>query len=148
MAKRERRQRQTSRKVTNENFGQLLIESAAEAVRIHEGRGAPARVHTYPAMTVRDVDVEPPPTPSPADIQALRNRMNVSQDVFARILNVSTFTDRSWEQGQRVPEGAALRLLQIAQEHPKVLTAFVRGRVRRHGKGHGRALTGAAQTRP
>ena len=110
--------------VTNENFGELLLESAAEAVEIHEGRAAPARIHSYPAVTARDVRVEPAPTPSAEEIRALRERLNVSQDVFAQILNVSTFTARSWEQQQRVPDGAALRLFQIAKAHPRVVLCF------------------------
>lgn len=139
MAKQKKDRDESPLTVTNENFGELLLESAAEAVEIHEGRAAPARVHSYPVTTARDVEVEPAPVPSAEEIRAIREQLNVSQDVFAQILNVSTFTDRSWEQGQRAPDGAALRLLQIARRHPKVLTAFMKdvntARRRAHGSG-------------
>jgi putative transcriptional regulator len=47
--------------------------------------------------------------------------MNVSQPVFARLLNVSDNAVRSWEQGAREPEGATLRLLEIAECNPDLI---------------------------
>jgi putative transcriptional regulator len=55
------------------------------------------------------------------EISALRDRMNASQAVFARYLNVSVKTVQAWEQGKK-PSGAALKLLSIADKNPKVLT--------------------------
>ncbi len=67
----------------------------------------------------------PPPAPpiSAADVARLRARLKVSQPVFAALLNVATVTAVSWEKGRRKPSGAALRLLQIAREHPEILRA-------------------------
>lgn len=67
----------------------------------------------------------PPPAPpiAAAEIARLRARLKVSQPVFAALLNVATVTAVSWEKGRRKPSGAALRLLQIAREHPEVLKA-------------------------
>ncbi|MEW6208513.1 MAG: helix-turn-helix domain-containing protein [Acidobacteriota bacterium] len=70
--------------------------------------------------TVREV----PPMPRPrsrASIVALRRRLNYSQSMFARALNVSTKTVQAWEQGLRTPSDAALKLLAIAEKHPEVL---------------------------
>jgi len=47
--------------------------------------------------------------------------MNVSQEVFARLLNVPLVTAKSWVAGRRKPSGAAARLLQLAERRPKVL---------------------------
>lgn len=55
------------------------------------------------------------------EIAAIRKRMNVSQAVFADLLNVPKTTAISWERGLRTPSGAALRLLQIAKNQPKAL---------------------------
>jgi DNA-binding transcriptional regulator YiaG len=49
----------------------------------------------------------------------LRRKTGMSQAVFARVLNVSTKTVQSWEQGDRKPSHAALRMLQILRENPK-----------------------------
>jgi putative transcriptional regulator len=67
----------------------------------------------------------PPPAPpiTAADVARLRARLKVSQPVFAALLNVATVTAVSWEKGRRKPSGAALRLLQIAREHPEILRA-------------------------
>jgi putative transcriptional regulator len=47
--------------------------------------------------------------------------MNVSQEVFARLLNVPLVTAKSWEAGRRKPSGAAARLLQVAERKPELL---------------------------
>ena len=49
----------------------------------------------------------------PADIQALRERENVSQAVLARHLNVTTGLISQWERGERRPSGPALTLLSL-----------------------------------
>ena len=58
---------------------------------------------------------------SSEEIAEIRKRMNVSQAVFADLLNVPKATAISWERGLRSPSGAALRLLQIAKERPEAL---------------------------
>jgi len=57
----------------------------------------------------------------PREIKAIRDRMKISQEVFARLLNVPTVTEASWETGRRNPSGAALRLLQVAKKRPDAL---------------------------
>ena len=57
----------------------------------------------------------------PHDIVGIRRRLNVSQPVFAALLNVPVATARSWEQGKRRPSGAALRLLDLARQRPRIL---------------------------
>jgi putative transcriptional regulator len=50
---------------------------------------------------------------SPKEIQALRERENVSQAVLARHLNVTTGLISQWERGERRPSGPALTLLAL-----------------------------------
>jgi putative transcriptional regulator len=54
------------------------------------------------------------------DVAEIRQRLNVSQAVFASLLNVSRITAISWEKGRRRPSGAALRLLDLARRRPEV----------------------------
>jgi putative transcriptional regulator len=62
------------------------------------------------------------PSPFDADrIRALRRSFNVSQRVFAELLNVGLATVRDWELGLRTPDGAATRLLSIAERHPEMI---------------------------
>ena len=51
----------------------------------------------------------------------MRQRLKLSQTMFARALNVSPKTVQAWEQGVRTPSDAALKLLAIAEKHPEVL---------------------------
>lgn len=57
----------------------------------------------------------------PSEIKKIRLSYNVSQAVFAALLNVPTRTAISWERGLRKPTGAALKLLHIAKRRPDVL---------------------------
>jgi transcriptional regulator with XRE-family HTH domain len=47
----------------------------------------------------------------PAKVRAIRQRLGVSQCVFAALLGVSTVLVQSWEQGVREPSALARRLL-------------------------------------
>lgn len=57
----------------------------------------------------------------PKEITALRHELNVSQAVFAGLLNVPKVTAISWEKGRRKPTGAALRLLDLIRRKPQIL---------------------------
>ena len=64
---------------------------------------------------------EPPPEIQAGEVMTLRRDHRMSQAVFARLLNVSTRTVQSWEQGSRKPSQAALRLIQVLREDPEGL---------------------------
>lgn len=73
---------------------------------------------------LRTTELPAPPEPlSSKDIIALRERFRCSQAIFAAVLNVSVKTVQAWEQGQRVPSDAALKLLTIASKYPEILRA-------------------------
>jgi putative transcriptional regulator len=61
---------------------------------------------------------DPPPTLRAEEVVRLRLDHAMSQADFARLLNVSTKTVQSWEQGTRKPSRAALRLIQIFGKDP------------------------------
>ena len=67
------------------------------------------------------VSVPEPVKPFKAkEIAAIRADLQLSQPVFARVLNVPVATARSWESGRRKPTGAALRLLQMVKKSPQL----------------------------
>jgi putative transcriptional regulator len=72
-------------------------------------------------LTVRDVELKPPPPMGAKEVLAVRKRMRVSQAAFARILNVSPRTVQAWETNARRPSDAALKLLAVARKHPQAL---------------------------
>ena len=50
---------------------------------------------------------------SPQQIRQLREKENVSQAVFAAILNISVSTIQKWELGDKKPSGSSLKLLNL-----------------------------------
>jgi len=60
----------------------------------------------------------------PSEPKIIREKMNLSQSAFAGLLGVSTRTLQDWEQGRRCPQGPAVALLRIAEQHPEVLVGL------------------------
>jgi putative transcriptional regulator len=54
-------------------------------------------------------------------IKEIRENMNLSQTVFAKLLNVSPSSIRQWEQGKRKPTGSTRVLLDLIQRSPQIL---------------------------
>lgn len=106
------------------DVGAQLIEALTEAVAIERGDAAPARL-TRRTRTARQASVPAAPKASSRQILRLRERLALSQPVFAQALNVSPDTVRAWEQGKRSPDGAALRLLEVADRNPQVIEQLV-----------------------
>ena len=53
----------------------------------------------------------------PTQIKQLRQRLCVTQAVFARYLNTTESTIEKWETGAKQPSGMALKLLSIVEKH-------------------------------
>jgi putative transcriptional regulator len=86
-----------------------LLAATKEALSHYKGEKLDLRTTELP---------EAPEPMSRAEIKRLRERLKVSQPVFARCLNVSTKLVQAWEGGVRHPDGAALRLLRIVEQAP------------------------------
>jgi putative transcriptional regulator len=56
-----------------------------------------------------------------AQVLAARAATGLSQAAFAKLLGVSVRTLQEWEQGRKLPSGAAATLLKVASRHPEVL---------------------------
>ena len=70
-------------------------------------------------FTVRTVEIPDPPRYDAKKVRALRKRMGTSQPVFASLLGVSAELVEHWEQGIRVPQPIACRLLHEVSRDPK-----------------------------
>lgn len=67
-------------------------------------------------LELRSTEIEIPKPPAKykaTDIKKIRQKKRYSQNIFSKILNVSVKTVQSWESGQRIPNRAALRLLEL-----------------------------------
>jgi DNA-binding transcriptional regulator YiaG len=95
--------------------GREIVASLAEAVEV-ERAGIPIEQH----FTVRTVEL--PDDPSAYDASAVRmtrEKIGVSQPVFAQLLGVSVMLVRAWEQGKRKPAVWARRLLDEVNRDPR-----------------------------
>lgn len=54
-----------------------------------------------------------------------REKSDLTQAEFAKLLGVSVRTLQDWEQGRREPNAAPQTLLKVAEKHPKVLRELV-----------------------
>ena len=102
--------------------GREILASLMEAVEV-ERSGIPLESR----FTVRTVELpDEPATYDPAAVRDTRNKLAVSQPVFARLLGVSVVLVRAWEQGQRKPALWARRLLDEVNRDPSHWRAMLR----------------------
>ena len=92
-------------------FGDLRT-ALEDALQYERGQKIDLRVTAIPG---------PAKSMPPSRIRKIRVSLHASQTQFARLLNVSTNTVESWEQGVRRPRQAALKLLMIADRNPQAL---------------------------
>lgn len=66
------------------------------------------------------VDLKTTELSEPSEPKIIRSKLKLSQSAFAGLLGVSMRTLQDWEQGRRSPQGPAIALLRIAEQHPEV----------------------------
>ena len=87
-----------------------------------QGAASAASAKGANTLDLRSVEIPARPRPmKPDEIRSLRESLNASQALFARLLNVSSNAVESWEQGLREPRQATLKLLHIARKNPGAL---------------------------
>jgi putative transcriptional regulator len=86
---------------------------------IHETMEGLHDIGAISKRTMREFDemcLTPVKLLAPQDIHALREREGVSQEVFARFLNVRKKLVGEWERGEKKPSGPSLKLLFLVKE--------------------------------
>ncbi len=84
--------------------GRRIIESAREALAFARGEADP---RAYRVHTAEDIDV-----------RAIRHKVGMTQEDFARHFGVSKRTVQDWEQRHRRPSGAARVFLKVIDREP------------------------------
>ena len=67
------------------------------------------------------------PSPSPAEVRALRQRLGLSQARFARRFGFSVDAVQQYEQGRRKPTGPAAALLRVIGAEPDAVARALQG---------------------
>ncbi|MFZ7142887.1 NadS family protein [Avibacterium avium] len=91
----------------DKNLFDRLIKSAEQMVAIEKGEMQP---EPNSVTTFRIPDVK-----------KIRTSTQLKQNEFADLLGVSTALVQSWETARRVPNGPALKLLNILEIQPQIL---------------------------
>lgn len=55
------------------------------------------------------------------DVKKIREKVKMSQGVFAKLLNVNSSSVKQWEQGKRNPSGSTKVLLELLKKDPEIL---------------------------
>ena len=92
--------------INNRNIGNEILEGLNEIKEFNKGK-----------LKLRTTTLSAPPEPS-----VIRSKLHLTQSAFAGLLGVSKRTLQDWEQGRRSPQGPAIALLRIAEQHPDVFT--------------------------
>ncbi|WP_328185539.1 helix-turn-helix domain-containing protein [Marinobacter sp. OP 3.4] len=96
---------------TTEQRSRLLDEIQNTAADLRKARLiSKHRLKEYEALCQSDDTLLPA-----SDIKQIRQQAQMSQAVFAAILNVSVSTVQKWETGEKKPAGASLKLLNLVR---------------------------------
>ena len=90
----------------NSSIFEAVHETASDMHRL--GFINKRKMQQYDALCLKPV-----PDYDSQRIKALRERLNVSQAVFASLLNTSVSAVRKWEVGDKNPTGTAQKLMHI-----------------------------------
>ena len=90
--------------MSNRNIGAEILDGINEIEKFKRGEVV---------LTTTQLSEPSPP-------KVIRSKLNMSQSAFAGLLGVSIRTLQDWEQGRRSPQGPAIALLRIAEQHPEI----------------------------
>ncbi|MBI5415369.1 MAG: helix-turn-helix domain-containing protein [Candidatus Omnitrophica bacterium] len=99
------------KKRTQYNMWDMVAESLEDLSRVKDV-----------TTSMRQLDELKYPAPkeyTARDIRHIREKLHVSQAVFAHLLNTKLTTVQKWERGVNTPAGPASRLLQIFESKIK-----------------------------
>ena len=71
------------------------------------------------------VTVVPLPRFKATEIKSIRTSLMLSQHMFSNVLGVSSKTVEAWESGRNVPQGPALRMLDLMSKNPLIVKKYI-----------------------
>lgn len=73
-----------------------------------------------------NITIKPAESFSNEDIKQIRQKVGVSQSIFAASLSVSKKTIEAWESGRNIPSGPSRRLLELFRDNPAMIERYIR----------------------
>jgi putative transcriptional regulator len=93
--------------------GERIIRSARQALAFAEGKADRSKYRVH--------------VPDEIDVRAIRRKVRMTQDDFARHFGVSKRTVQDWEQKHRSPSGAARAFLTVIDREPEAVRRALLG---------------------
>lgn len=87
--------------------GSRILTSARQALAYATGEADPSQYRVHVPVTL--------------DVRAIRQKIGLSQEVFAQHFGVNVRTVQDWEQGRRHPSGPARALLVVIDREPEAV---------------------------
>ena len=94
-----------------------ITKGLQEAIDYESGNYVSARIHK--------ISVSPLPHFEASDIRNIRTSLTLSQNAFSHILGVSQKTIEAWEAGRNIPQGPALRMLELLKNNPGIVNQYI-----------------------
>ena len=94
-----------------------IVEGLQEAIDFEKGidNGARRKI----------IKIKPLPQYEAKEIKSIRNGLKLSQASFAELMGVSIKTVEAWESGRNVPQGPALRMLELLKDEEELVNKYV-----------------------
>lgn len=102
--------------IKNLDFEKLLEESVDQLNEYTQGNANNVQVITYKLNDLPEIDME--------TVKELRKDLGATQKTFSDILGVSKRTVESWEIGRSIPNGSAIRLMQLMIDNSSIKQSF------------------------
>ena len=91
------------------NIFNSIVTGLNEAIKYEKG-------NLNKKVKVRNVIIEKIPKYQEKQIKEIRNKLKLTQAVFAEVLGVSIKTVEAWESGRNIPNGSAQRILDLLKK--------------------------------
>lgn len=99
------------------SIGEGIISSLEEAIKYEKGEKIKGlKSHSY--------TVAPLPDYKGKEIKEIRNKLGLTQSIFAYVFGVSIKTVEAWESGRNHPAGPAQRMLSILESDKGFLKKY------------------------
>jgi putative transcriptional regulator len=88
-------------------LGKKLIAAANEGIAIARGTADPTSYRLH--------------VPAEIDVRAMRQKLGMTQEVFAARYGLTLARLRDWEQGRSAPDGAVRAYLKVIEKEPEAV---------------------------
>lgn len=106
-----------SKSYKNLSTGEGLITALEQAIDYEKGK-------EIKGVKTNKVAVAPLPHYTGNKIKKIRNKLGLTQSIFAHIIGVSIKTVEAWEAGRNEPQGPAQRMLYLLEKDNNLLEKY------------------------